>query len=159
MQADPGTAVRAPKHGSPPREGAEPPAIRCHRRGWKRDKALGRPGSRVGRGRRKDSPSRHSVVRTVEARWKPQPPGFDRQGAGSGSKCAEASADVGNDPRPPASVPRWPARRLPDCLALWTASIAVTKAEAASNAVHYNQLHAIEDEHERARDTHELRRE
>jgi acetyl-CoA carboxylase carboxyltransferase component len=48
----------------------------------------------------------------------------------------------------------------PDCcLALPTASIAVMGPQAAINAVYFNQLQAIEDEHERARRTEELRRE
>ncbi|MBV8733169.1 MAG: acyl-CoA carboxylase subunit beta [Solirubrobacterales bacterium] len=48
----------------------------------------------------------------------------------------------------------------PDCcLALPTASIAVMGPQAAINAVYYNQLQAIEDEHERARRTEELRAE
>ncbi|HEV2982359.1 MAG TPA: acyl-CoA carboxylase subunit beta [Solirubrobacteraceae bacterium] len=48
----------------------------------------------------------------------------------------------------------------PDCcLALPSASIAVMGPEAAINAVYYNQLQAIEDEHERARRTEELRAE
>jgi len=46
----------------------------------------------------------------------------------------------------------------PDCcLALPSASIAVMGPQAAINAVYYNQLQAIEDEHERARRTEELR--
>jgi acetyl-CoA carboxylase carboxyltransferase component len=45
------------------------------------------------------------------------------------------------------------------CLALPSASIAVMGPQAASNAVFYNQLQAIEDEEERARRTEELRRE
>jgi methylmalonyl-CoA decarboxylase subunit alpha len=46
----------------------------------------------------------------------------------------------------------------PDCcIALPTASIAVMGPQAAINAVYYNQLQAIEDEHERARRTEELR--
>jgi acetyl-CoA carboxylase carboxyltransferase component len=48
----------------------------------------------------------------------------------------------------------------PDCcLALPTASIAVMGPQAAINAVYYNQLQAIDDEHERARRTEELRSE
>jgi methylmalonyl-CoA decarboxylase subunit alpha len=48
----------------------------------------------------------------------------------------------------------------PDCcLALPSASIAVMGPEAAINAVYYNQLQAIDDEHERARRTEELRTE
>jgi methylmalonyl-CoA decarboxylase subunit alpha len=48
----------------------------------------------------------------------------------------------------------------PDCcIALPSASIAVMGPQAAINAVYYNQLQAIEDEHERARRTEELRRE
>jgi acetyl-CoA carboxylase carboxyltransferase component len=48
----------------------------------------------------------------------------------------------------------------PDCcLALPTASIAVMGPQAAVNAVYYNQLQAIEDEHERAARTEELREE
>jgi methylmalonyl-CoA decarboxylase subunit alpha len=46
----------------------------------------------------------------------------------------------------------------PDCcLALPSASIAVMGPQAAINAVYYNQLQAIEDEHERVRRTEELR--
>ena len=45
------------------------------------------------------------------------------------------------------------------CLALPSASIAVMGPSAAINAVFYNQLQAIEDEHERERRTEELRRE
>jgi acetyl-CoA carboxylase carboxyltransferase component len=48
----------------------------------------------------------------------------------------------------------------PDCcIALPSASIAVMGPQAAINAVYYNQLQAIEDEHERARRIEELRRE
>jgi methylmalonyl-CoA decarboxylase subunit alpha len=48
----------------------------------------------------------------------------------------------------------------PDCcLALPTASIAVMGPSAAINAVYYNQLQAISDEHERAARTEELRQE
>jgi propionyl-CoA carboxylase beta subunit len=48
----------------------------------------------------------------------------------------------------------------PDCcIALPSASIAVMGPQAAINAVYYNQLQAIDDEHERARRTEELRRE
>src|SRR5437660_5440573 len=48
----------------------------------------------------------------------------------------------------------------PDCcIALPTASIAVMGAEAAINAVYYNQLQSIEDDAERARRTEELRSE
>ena len=46
----------------------------------------------------------------------------------------------------------------PDCcLALPSASIAVMGPQAAINAVYYNQLHAIEDESERAVETERLR--
>src|ERR1700691_5239849 len=46
----------------------------------------------------------------------------------------------------------------PDCcLALPSASIAVMGPQAAINAVYYNQLQAIEDEHERAAKTEQLR--
>ncbi len=46
----------------------------------------------------------------------------------------------------------------PDCcLALPSASIAVMGPQAAINAVYYNQLHAIEDEAERAAETERLR--
>jgi acetyl-CoA carboxylase carboxyltransferase component len=48
----------------------------------------------------------------------------------------------------------------PDCcLALPTASIAVMGPQAAINAVYYNQLQALEDDEERARQTEQLRRE
>jgi acetyl-CoA carboxylase carboxyltransferase component len=48
----------------------------------------------------------------------------------------------------------------PDCcIALPSASIAVMGPQAAINAVYYNQLQAIEDEHERAAKTEQLRRE
>jgi acetyl-CoA carboxylase carboxyltransferase component len=48
----------------------------------------------------------------------------------------------------------------PDCcLALPSASIAVMGAQAAVNAVYYNQLQAIEDPHEREARAAELRRE
>jgi acetyl-CoA carboxylase carboxyltransferase component len=48
----------------------------------------------------------------------------------------------------------------PDCcIALPSAKIAVMGAQAAINAVYYNQLQAIEDEGERARRTEELREE
>jgi acetyl-CoA carboxylase carboxyltransferase component len=48
----------------------------------------------------------------------------------------------------------------PDCcIALPSASIAVMGPQAAINAVYYNQLQAIDDEHERARRTEELREE
>ncbi|MCL2769911.1 MAG: acyl-CoA carboxylase subunit beta, partial [Solirubrobacterales bacterium] len=48
----------------------------------------------------------------------------------------------------------------PDCcLALPSASIAVMGPQAAINAVHYNQLQAIEDEGQRARETERLRAE
>ena len=48
----------------------------------------------------------------------------------------------------------------PDCcIALPTASIAVMGPQAAINAVYYNQLQAIEDEHERAARTEQLRHE
>jgi acetyl-CoA carboxylase carboxyltransferase component len=48
----------------------------------------------------------------------------------------------------------------PDCcIALPTASIAVMGPSAAINAVYYNQLQAIEDPDERARQTEQLRRE
>ncbi|MFI5003603.1 MAG: acyl-CoA carboxylase subunit beta [Solirubrobacterales bacterium] len=48
----------------------------------------------------------------------------------------------------------------PDCcLALPSASIAVMGPQAAINAVYYNQLQAIEDEAERARETERLREE
>ena len=43
------------------------------------------------------------------------------------------------------------------CIALPSASIAVMGPQAAINAVYYNQLQAIEDEHERAGRTEELR--
>jgi methylmalonyl-CoA decarboxylase subunit alpha len=47
----------------------------------------------------------------------------------------------------------------PDCcLALPSASIAVMGPQAAINAVYFNQLQGIDDEHERARRTEELRR-
>jgi acetyl-CoA carboxylase carboxyltransferase component len=46
----------------------------------------------------------------------------------------------------------------PDCcIALPSASIAVMGPQAAINAVYYNQLQAIEDEHERAAKTEQLR--
>src|SRR6476646_6053518 len=45
------------------------------------------------------------------------------------------------------------------CLALPSASIAVMGPSAAINAVFYNQLQAIDDEEERARQTEQLRRE
>jgi acetyl-CoA carboxylase carboxyltransferase component len=48
----------------------------------------------------------------------------------------------------------------PDCcIALPSAQIAVMGPQAAINAVHYNQLRAIEDETERAKRTEELRKE
>jgi acetyl-CoA carboxylase carboxyltransferase component len=48
----------------------------------------------------------------------------------------------------------------PDCcLALPSASIAVMGPQAAINAVYYNQLQAIDDEHERAARTEQLREE
>ncbi len=48
----------------------------------------------------------------------------------------------------------------PDCcIALPSASIAVMGPQAAINAVYFNQLQAIDDEHERARRTEELRTE
>jgi acetyl-CoA carboxylase carboxyltransferase component len=48
----------------------------------------------------------------------------------------------------------------PDCcIALPGAKVAVMGAQAAINAVYYNQLQAIEDESERARRTEELRKE
>jgi acetyl-CoA carboxylase carboxyltransferase component len=48
----------------------------------------------------------------------------------------------------------------PDCcIALPSASIAVMGPQAAINAVYYNQLQAIDDEHERAAKTEELRSE
>jgi len=48
----------------------------------------------------------------------------------------------------------------PDCcIALPSASIAVMGPQAAINAVYYNQLQAIEDEHERAARTEQLREE
>ena len=48
----------------------------------------------------------------------------------------------------------------PDCcIALPSASIAVMGPQAAINAVYYNQLQAIEDEHERAAKTEQLRSE
>ncbi len=43
------------------------------------------------------------------------------------------------------------------CIALPSASIAVMGPQAAINAVYYNELHAIEDQEERARRTEELR--
>jgi acetyl-CoA carboxylase carboxyltransferase component len=48
----------------------------------------------------------------------------------------------------------------PDCcLALPSASIAVMGPQAAINAVYFNQLQAVEDEQERARETERLREE
>jgi acetyl-CoA carboxylase carboxyltransferase component len=48
----------------------------------------------------------------------------------------------------------------PDCcIALPSASIAVMGPQAAINAVYYNQLQAIDDEHERAARTEQLREE
>ena len=50
-----------------------------------------------------------------------------------------------------------PAFEPDGCIALPSASIAVMGPQAAINAVYYNQLQAIEDEHERAARTEQLR--
>jgi acetyl-CoA carboxylase carboxyltransferase component len=52
-----------------------------------------------------------------------------------------------------------PAFEPDSCIALPSASIAVMGPQAAINAVYYNQLQAIDDEHERAARTEQLREE